>query len=125
MSDKKLDLILNELQSVKDGMDSMNSEMQSMKGEINSMNGEINSIKDEMNMMKSQLDENTKLTKAIYHRQETDAKLESMSLENVKINAELVSINENITQLINDQKSINELLGEHEISIRTLRRKPM
>jgi hypothetical protein len=80
------------------------------------MKTDITTMQTDMNLMKSQLGENTQLTKAIYHRQEEyDAKLQE----------EVSSINKNIGQLIADQKSINELLGEHEISIRTLRRTPV
>ena|SRR5690625_1072210 len=98
MSDKKLDLILNELES----------------------------MKNEIETIKSQLEENTQITKAIHHRQEeTDAKLEVLSLDFAKLHGEVVSTKTSIDQLIEDQKSINELLGEHEISIRSLRRKPV
>ena len=145
MSDKKLDLILMELQSMKnemqtmkddmnsmkddmnsmkDEMNSMKDDMNSMKDEMNSMKDDMNSMKDEMNIIKSQLDENTELTKAIYHRQEeTDAKLENLALDNEKLHEEIVSIKDCITQLSHDQLSIHELLGEHEVSIRTLRRR--
>ncbi|HLR71792.1 MAG TPA: hypothetical protein VK085_10235 [Pseudogracilibacillus sp.] len=151
MSDKKLDLILKEIQFVKNDVQSMKNEMTSMKTEthamkdelhsfkenmnfmkdeinsmkdnMNVMKDELHSFKDEMNIMKSQLDENTQLTKAIYHRQEeSDAALESLSLDHAKIHEDIASVKQSISQISADQKSINELLGEHEISIRTLRR---
>lgn len=105
MNDKKLNLILNELKELR-------SEQQGMKNEIETI--------------KTQLEENTQITKAIHHRQEeTDAKLEGLSLDFAKLHGEVVSTKTSIDQLIEDQKSINELLGEHEISIRSLRRKPV
>lgn len=123
MSDKKLDLILKEIQFVKNDVQSMKNEMTSMKAETHAMKDELHSFKDEMNIMKSQLDENTQLTKAIYHRQEeSDAALESLSLDHAKIHEDIASVKQSISQISADQKSINELLGEHEISIRTLRR---
>ena len=123
MSDKKLDLILKEIQFVKNVVQSMKNEMTSMKAETHAMKDELHSFKDEMNIMKSQLDENTQLTKAIYHRQEeSDATSESLSLDHAKIHEEIASLKQSISQISADQKSINELLGEHEISIRTLRR---
>lgn len=98
MSDAKLNLILNKLQT-------MENEIQGMK---------------------TQLEENTQITKAIHHRQEeTDAKLEGLSLDFAKLHGEVVSTKTSIAQLVEDQKSINELLGEHEVSIRSLRRKPV
>jgi hypothetical protein len=56
MNEDKLDLILSELGVMK---------------------SDIGSLKTEMGLVKSQLDENTQLTKAVYHRQEVaDAKLQ-------------------------------------------------
>lgn len=75
MSDEKLDMILDKLMS-------METDMNSVKSVMGSMETDMNSMKSEMGSMKSQLDENTQITKAIYHRQEeTDAKLEALSFD--------------------------------------------
>lgn len=46
--------------------------------------------------------------------------------ENVKnIKASLENLSEQVSQLSEDQKSVREILGDHEVAIRTLRRKPV
>lgn len=37
----------------------------------------------------------------------------------------VIEINQDVKQILEDQKSIQEILGEHEVSIRSLRRKPV
>jgi len=52
-------------------------------------------MKQEMLVMKAQLDENTHITKAIHHRQvETDAQLESISLDVSNIKEDINSLKE-------------------------------
>ncbi|MCQ1528821.1 hypothetical protein [Lutispora saccharofermentans] len=51
-------------------------------------------------------------------RTEVNAQLET-------INKRLDTTNEKIDTIIEDNKSIHGLLGEHEVAIRTLRRKPV
>lgn len=154
MSDKKLDLIITKLEGmeedisglktemhevksevsglktemneVKSAVSGLKTEMHEVKGEVSSLKSQMNGMQDEITVMKSQLEENTHITKAIHHRQsESDARLEGLSLDFAKLHGEVVSTKENIEQLIDDQRSIHELLGEHEVSIRTLRRKPV
>lgn len=55
MSDQKLDLILNKLQSLENEMKSMKSETILMKDEMKSMNNETMSLKDEMKSMNNEL----------------------------------------------------------------------
>ncbi len=132
MDDKKLDLILNKIEEMKS---EFQTDMKQMKDEIHKdmkqmkvgIQTDMKQMKDEihkdMKLMKAQLDENTEMIKAILHRQdETDAKLEGLSLDFAKLHEEVVSIKADVSQLIEDQKSIHGLLGEHEISIRSLRR---
>lgn len=126
MSDEKLDILLNEMQGIKKAMGSMKSEIKSMQGDIGSIKTEVGTIKTDARTIKTQLHENTQFIKAIHHRQEeTDAKLEAMSLDVAKSHGEILSVKTSVAQIIEDQKSIHELLGEHEVSIRSLRRKPV
>lgn len=110
MSEIVLNKILNEVQGIK-------TEVQGMKTEMHGIHEEIDS-------MRKQIDENTQMIKAIYHRkEETAAKLEALSMNFNKLHGEVVEIKNDVAQLLEDQTSIHELLGEHEVSIRTLRRR--
>src|SRR5699024_7881697 len=113
----------DEISAIKNDQASMKDEISAIKNDQASMKDEISAMKDDQMTMKLQLDENTEITKAIHHRQdESDAKLEGLSLNFAKLHGEVVAVKEGINQLSNDQQSINELLGEHEVSIRSLRR---
>lgn len=126
MTDATLQLILQKLVTIETDMSEMKNEFNGIKGEMSGLKSEFNRIKGEMSAMKAQLDENTEITKAIHHRQsESDAKLEGISLDFAKFHGELVDTKERVVDLEGDQKSTNEVIGEHEISIRSLRRKPV
>lgn len=58
----------------------------------------LKQILSELKDVKSQLDENTKMTKAIYHRQEeTDAKLEALSMDVHKAYGKITSLEDKLT----------------------------
>lgn len=124
MTDTTLQLILQKLGTIETDMSEMKNEINGIKDEMSGVKNEVNGIKDEMSALKAQLDENTEITKAIHHRQsETDAKLEGMALDFANLQGEQVDTKERLVELEEDQKSTNEVIGEHEISLRTLRRR--
>ncbi|MGN7286512.1 hypothetical protein ACTHP3_16430 [Shouchella rhizosphaerae] len=44
-------------------------------------------------------------------------------VKNIKTNIE--NLSDQVSQLSEDQKSVREILGDHEVAIRTLRKKPV
>ncbi len=128
--DEKLDLILQELQSIKQEMGAMKQEMESVKQEIGAMKEEMESVKQEIGAMKQEMlalksgqKELHLITRAIRDRQEeTDAKLESLSMDVHQLHGKVEQNSEKLNFLIEDHKSVHEILGEHEISIRSMRR---
>lgn len=117
MSDSKLDLILDKIQS-------MGSQNQSIENKMKSMENKMQSMESTVQTMNIRMEENIQITKAILHRQEeADAKIEGLSLDLAKLHGEVTSVKSSVSKLTEDQKSIHELLGEHEISIRSIRRK--
>lgn len=131
MSETTLQLILQKLGTIETDTSEMKNEIFALKTDVNGLKddvsgikSEITGLKDQMNSMQAQLDENTEITKAIHHRQsESDAKLEGLSLDFAKLHGEVIATKDNVAELVEDQKSINEVIGEHEVSIRSLRRK--
>lgn len=54
-----------------------------------------------------------------------EADIDEIKEDNQFIKRAVIETNEDVKTILEDQKSIHEMLGEHEISIRTLRRKPV
>lgn len=109
MSNKKIDLILEIVTETRD--------------KVSSLDKRVSALESDMAIVKSQLHENTEMLKAIHHRQEeSDAKIESLTLDMAKLHGELTKTNEKVAQQTEEQKSIKEVLGEHEIAIRSLKR---
>src|SRR5699024_5203407 len=116
-----MQVMRSEIGGVKSEVQDMHGEMTVIKSDMQGMRDEITGIKGEIANMKSQLEENTQLIKAIHHRQEeTDAKLEALSLDFAKLHGDVVSIKKTVNELNENQTSIHEVLGEHEVSIRSL-----
>ena len=128
--DEKLDLILQELQSIKQEIGTMKLEIKSVKQEMGAMKQEIESMKQEMGAMKEEMlalksgqKELHLISRAIRDRQEeTDAKLESLSMDVHQLHGKVEQNSEKLNLLIEDHKSVHEVLGEHEVSIRSMRR---
>lgn len=74
---------------------------------------------EKLNSIDSQVKENTAILKALEHKAEVNkAEHDQMAMDIAKISGNVVSVMEN-------NKSIFELIGEHDVSIRTLKRKPV
>jgi len=78
---------------IQEALRPVRDEMQTIKDEVQTIKGEVKTIK-------SQVDENTQLIKAIIHRQdETDAKLDAISMDVHKLHGELNFIKEEISDI--------------------------
>lgn len=133
-----------EQQDVKVELKEMRTEQQDMKVELKEMRAEQQDIKVELNemraeqsLMSARLDENIQLTRAIFDRQEeTDAKLEALTMDVHKMRGEITSVKEEQTMHFSilqqlaagqaRQEKILERLSfrsiEHESDIAELRR---
>lgn len=138
MIEEKLDLILNALLGIKQEQQEFKKELQEFKQELQGFKQELQGfeknqqgfkqelveMKAEISLIKSQLDENTQFTKAVLNwQEESDAKFDGHLVEFTKTREDICSINGNVVQLVDDQNSISTVLGEHEVSIRTLRKR--
>ena len=91
---------------------------------------EIQSVKETQNLTQTQLTETNQIVRAIRDRQEnTDAKLESISMDVNKIHGEIISIKETQQLLIQGQERQDKILEslalrslEQETELRELKR---
>ena len=130
MNDQLLRQILAEVQNVK-------SEVENVKSELGKVKTEVESVKDELQTVKSQL--NSRFDSLETRMSSSEEKMSSMEANFMEVKDKLKVIegqtaclseshhetNVKLDRLIESQRSIHEILGEHEVSIRTLRRKPV
>lgn len=120
---QKLDRIENDQQAMKSDMGSMKSELGSMKSELGSMKSELGSMKETQALMQSQLSETNAIVRAIRDRQEeTDAKLDALSMDVHKLHGELTHVKEGQErhERILEKLSLRSI--EQETDISALRR---
>lgn len=74
------------------------------------------------NLEKGQI-ELIEICRSIRDRQEeTDAKVEGISMDVHELYGKVEKVDEKVSLINEDQKSVNQIVGEHEVSIRSLRR---
>ncbi|MFJ7971401.1 hypothetical protein [Psychrobacillus sp. NPDC096389] len=111
MSEKLLQQILSELTGIK-------SEITGINNELATINNEITIIKSNQATIKAQLEENTQLTKAIFNRQEeSDAKLESLSMDIHKIHGDLSSLKGEMRDIKNEVTFTYQKTSKNELDI--------
>lgn len=98
-------------------------EFKDFRHQINSrfdkLEGRFDKLETEVDIIKTQQQENNQILRALEHKAEVHkAEMDNFQHRLAKIEGTLNEIKEN-------QKSIHEILGEHEVAIRTLRRKPV
>jgi len=82
------------------------------------VNSKFDNLKNDMDTLQTQQKENTQILRALEHK----ADVSIAELDNIQ--HQLAKIQGTVYEIKEDQKSIHEILGDHEVAIRTLRRKP-
>lgn len=99
------------------------SEFKDFRHELEDFKHQVNSrfdkLETEVDSIKSQQWENSQILRALEHK----ADVHKAEMDN--LHHQLAKIEGTVNEIREDQKSIHELLGEHEVAIRTLRRKPV
>lgn len=123
MNEQIVGQILGELKGIRESQQVMQNEIKSMQTEIKSMKSEIKDFKESQYLMQTQLNETNEIVRAIRHRQEeTDAKLDALSMDVHKLHGEVLSLKDGQER----QERILETLiirsVEQEADIRDLKR---
>lgn len=85
-----------------------------------------NKTNESLEKLESQTGENTQILNALRHNsEEHKALLDQLNHRFANVEGKITSIKNDITEIKENNKSINEILGEHEVSIRSLRRRPV
>lgn len=104
--------------------DSLETEISGMKMEISSMKADMSDMKAEMSDMKSNI---SNLTVQVSRLDEKMDKMDhtlTIVYDQTAVLTEFKhEMNEKLDKVLEDNQSISQIIGEHEIAIRTLRRK--
>lgn len=123
-------VIKHDIAGMKSDISDMKNEIADVKSEMADMKGEIADVKNEMADMKSEIahlqqqtSENTQLIKAILHRQEeSDAKLENLTIHVEKLHDEMSSMRKDITGIKNEIEYTYQKTSKNELEIFKLRK---
>ncbi|MCM3476198.1 hypothetical protein [Caldibacillus thermoamylovorans] len=97
---EEMQTIKGEVQTIKGEVQTLKGDMQTIKDEVQTLKGDMQTIKCEAQTIKSQVNENTQLLKAVIHRQEeTDAKLDAISMDVHKLHGEINYIKEEMSDI--------------------------
>lgn len=118
-----LESVISEaLQPITKEIKELNQRIGGMENEIQGLNQHVGSIENEMKNMNAQLDENTQITKAIYHRQEeTDARLEALSLDVHAMHGEVILTKEQVADIKKEIEFTYQKTSKNELEIFKLR----
>lgn len=115
---QKLDNLENGQKNLENRFDNLESRFDNLESRFDNLENRFISLENEVKDMKSQLDENTQLTKAIYHRQEeTDAKLENLSFNHHKLHGDVSNIKETLQNIKGDIQFTYEKTSQNELEI--------
>ncbi len=137
MNEKILQQILSEVTGIKGELADVKTDMADMKTELSSVKTDVASMKTELSVLKTdvgtlqtdltsvkaQLDENTKLTRAILDRQEeTDARLESVAMDVHKMQGDITSLKEDVSEIKSGLEFTFQKTAKNEMDIFKIRR---
>ena len=110
MTDRELlELLVKEVSSVKE-------DVSGLKEDISSVKQDVSELKEEQKEMNSDIKDLKTTTEAIKNR------IEDLDSRNANTHVEIKA---KLNKLIEDNKSTYEVLGGHEVAIRSLQRRPV
>lgn len=121
--EEKLDLILKKLNELEEGQKQLSDGQKHLEEGQVQLNKRVGNIESDMKVIKSKLDENTQLIRSVRDRQEeTDAKLESLSMDVYQLHGELSSLKEGQERQDKILESLALRSLEQETELRELKR---
>jgi uncharacterized protein (DUF3084 family) len=115
--------IQEELRQLNNRVGNIETELTGIKSELVPVKSELTGVKTELANVKTQLDENTQMTRAIYDRQEeTDARLENMSMDFNKMHGDVTAIKEQLTDVQSEVEFTYQKSSKNEMELFKLKR---
>ena len=105
-----LEQILQKLNAVDENIGALKSDVSTLKSDVSTLKSDVSTLKSDIAIMKSDMFKHDRKLDAVF--EQTGALLEFKT-----------EITEKLNKIIDDNVSLQEIIGEHEIAIRSLRRK--
>lgn len=102
--------------------------MKSMKNEMKETNQRLERVENKVNIIETQIKENTQILKVLQHNSQVHkAEIDKLNITVAKeigeVKKDIKDLDKKIDYLEDTNKSIAEMYGEHEVEIRTIRRR--
>jgi archaellum component FlaC len=99
----------------------MKEEISGVKGEISGMKGEISEMKTDIKLIKTHQSEQGEILQAVRHAQEVQtAQNDRLEIEVAQLSGKM---EQGFSDVVEVQKALLEMYGEHEAVIRIMRRR--
>ena len=109
--EKVMEQILTRLTSMDENIGLLKNDVATLKSDVATLKNDVATLKSDVAIIKTDIHRLEGRMDAVY---EQTAELLEFKTE----------MTEKVDTIINDNKSLQEIIGEHEIAIRSLRRKP-
>lgn len=126
ITDMKSDItnMKSDITNMKSDITNMKSDIKLLRHDVDQLKIDTKRLRQDVDIMKPQLQENTEITKAIHHRQEeTDARLESLSMDVAKAYGEISAVKESVNVIEKNMATKEDLefydmkISKHEREI--------
>lgn len=115
----KFDKLEGRFDNLENRFDNLENRFDNLENRFDNLEGRFDNLEIQVDIIKTQQQENNQILRALEHK----AEVHKAEMDNLK--HQLAKIEGTVNDIKENQKSIYELLGEHEVAIRTLRRKPV
>lgn len=116
--DENLGLLKNDVATLKSDVATLKGDVATLKSDVATLKGDVATLKSDVATLKSDV----AIIKTDLHRLE--GRMDAVYEQTAELLEFKTEITEKVDIIINDNKSLQEIIGEHEIAIRSLRRKP-
>ncbi|WP_141432221.1 hypothetical protein [Bacillus sp. 03113] len=125
-TNKRFDEIDARFEKIDLRFENIDKRFESMDKRFEKIEFRLDGIENKQLLIKTQLSETNQVVRALFNRQEeTDAKLDALSMDVQKLHGKAEMHQQTLSNIIENQKSIYEILGDHEVAIRNFRRGPV
>ncbi|MFZ5946035.1 MAG: hypothetical protein ACOYVD_18240 [Bacillota bacterium] len=107
------------LAEFRDFKNQVNSRFDKIENRLDNLENRLGNLENGLDNLEGKVGENTQILRALEHNAEV------FKAELDRANLRLAKIEGNVNEIKENQKSIYEIIGDHEVAIRTLRRKPV
>lgn len=115
--DENIGFLKGDVSTLKDDVSTLKGDVATLKSDVSTLKDDVSTLKSDVATLKSDV----AALKADVRRLE--GRMDAVYEQTAELLEFKTEMTEKIDTIINDNKSLQEIIGEHEIAIRSLRRK--